>query len=74
MYQEMLFNVGDKIKVTPYIGRPYIVEIGRVTKTQAVTKPINDFGHCLKFRRSYHGYIKKIGQSAWDMTGYQKID
>ena len=62
-------NIGDKIKVKNWMNN-YIVEIVRVTKTQAIAK--TPYNNEIKFKRSYShsDYITKLPREKWNTTDY----
>lgn len=52
--EKTTLEVGDKIRIKNFIGS-YVVEIARVTKTMAITKPMNDEGAVIRFQRKLWG-------------------
>ena len=70
----MELQVGDKIRRTNAFSN-MVVEIERVTKTQAITKPYNNAGAVYKFRRKILGNTCAvlIGADKWDVTEYTLI-
>lgn len=72
----MELQIGDKIKVDHPFNKQ-IVEIERVTKTQAITKPYNDAGARYTFDRETltDNSVRKIkkDRSKWDTTEYTLI-
>ena len=80
MPQELL-QVGDKIEIRN-IFNLFIVEIDRVTKTTAITKPYNKQNSIYKFKRIYYsdnnkglykGVATKIPSDNFSTTEYRVI-
>ena len=70
--EERYLRIGDKIKVdNPYISS-FIVEIERVTLTQAISKPINEQGVRYKFKLhvALDGSCIKLPRIKWTTTQY----
>lgn len=67
-------KVGDKIRITNMF-RNFVVEIERVTKTQAISKPYNDAGSRYRFHIGYTNkeYLRVIGMGKWNTTNYKLI-
>lgn len=68
-------QVGDKIKVHPRFGNAFTVIIERVTKTKAISEPINNVGARLEFKREYSmpDWIRPYSYVKWDTTNRELI-
>ena len=67
-------EVGDKIKITNSFGGVYYVEIERVTKTKAISKPYNKAGARSEFKRDCKYRISPKSPVKWDMTDYSLVN
>jgi hypothetical protein len=67
-------KVGDFVRITNHFV-DYTVEIERVTKTQAISKPYNDSGARHKFKLEFFDpdYLTVLPRTRFNITRYKLI-
>jgi ribosomal protein L20A (L18A) len=71
--EKTTLEVGDIIEISNWASN-YTVEIERVTKTKAVTKPYNDAGARHEFKREIDGgRVRPLKSIKWSQTDYKLI-
>ena len=67
-------KVGDKIRIKNFMS-DRVVEIARVTKTKAFSKPYNDGGAIYTFKLNYYDsrYITNLPKEKFSMTSYSLV-
>jgi hypothetical protein len=71
--EKKTLEIGDKIRVRNIFNN-FVVEIERLTKTQAITKPYNSAGATYKFKLELvGGDPKPVGMGKWNTTEYSLI-
>ena len=70
-----MLEVGDRIRIKNW-AVDMTVEIGRVTKTKAISKPFNDAGATMQFKIGYDNpeRIHHIPKERYSVTEYSLID
>lgn len=76
MSEKKQLNIGDKIAIKNRLGGNVLVEILRVTKTQAMGKRSPSDSYEYKFKRLYDGFwgIRPVKQGKWDTTEYSLVE
>lgn len=73
MSSKTTLEVGDRIKISTWMSS-MTVEIDRVTKTKAVSKPYNDAGAVYEFKRGVNSFgPRPYTPRRWDTTIYELV-
>lgn len=72
---EKFLEIGDKIKVTNFLGGIFFYEINKVTKTKANAILLSNPSSTQSFKRAYYrpDSIQPFSKIKWDTSKYELL-